>query len=331
MAPLMAWRRMSGPDDPGLPPGEFEQIARLYGPLTRGAPEALGLLDDVAVIPSRPGQDLIVTKDALVEGTHFHGGEARDLVARKLLRTNLSDLAAKGAEPFGYFLAVAWPSGTGFGARQAFARGLEIDGAAFDISLLGGDTVSTSGPLWASLTLLGWAPHGRAILRSGARPGDLIMVSGPIGDGGLGLAAVEGRCPDADGYLADRYRLPRPRLDLREDLRRWASACADVSDGLIADAGHIAKASGVALRLDLDRLPVSPPAEAWLSDQADRALALSRLASFGDDYELVVTAPPAAAAALGLPVVGRVEAGEGITVAYEGSPMSTGSGGWTHP
>jgi thiamine-monophosphate kinase len=322
---------MSGPDEPGPPPGEFEQIARLYRPLTRGAPEALGLLDDAAVIASRPGQDLIISKDALVEGTHFHQGEARDLVARKLLRTNLSDLAAKGAEPFGYFLAVAWPAGTSFEAREAFARGLEIDGAAFDISLLGGDTVSTTGPLWASLTLLGWAPHGRAILRSGARPGDLVMVSGPIGDGGLGLAAVEGRCPDPDGYLADRYRLPGPRLDLREGLRMWASACADISDGLIADAGHIAKASGVALRLDLARLPLSPPAQAWLSGEPDRPLALGRLASFGDDYDLVVTAPPAAAAALGLAVVGAVEAGEGVSVVYEGAPAAIGASGWTHP
>lgn len=322
---------MSGPDEPGQPPGEFEQIARLYRPLTRGAPEALELLDDVAVIPSRPGYDLIVTKDALVEGVHFPWGEARDLVARKLLRTNLSDLAAKGAHPFGYFLAVAWPPESDLTVRAAFARGLEIDGAAFDVSLLGGDTVSTSGPMSASLTLLGWSPHGQAILRSGARPGDVVMVSGPIGDGGLGLAAVEGRGADPDGYLAGRYRLPTPRLDLREDLRRWASACADISDGLIADAGHVAKASGVALRLDLARLPVSPPAKAWLSGEPDRALALARLASFGDDYELVVTAPPAAAAALGLTVVGEVEAGEGISVLYEGAPIATGPGGWTHP
>ncbi|MDP1641942.1 MAG: thiamine-phosphate kinase [Phenylobacterium sp.] len=321
---------MSGPDETGHPPGEFEQIARLYRPLTRGAPEALGLLDDAAVIPSRPGYDLVVTKDALVEGVHFPWGEARDLVARKLLRTNLSDLAAKGAKPFGYFLAVAWPPETDFATREAFAHGLQVDGAAFDVSLLGGDTVSTSGPLSVSMTLLGWVPEGRAVLRSGARPGDLVMVSGPIGDGGLGLAAVEGRLADVGGYLAGRYRLPTPRLDLRESLGRWASACADVSDGLIADAGHIATASGVALRLDLARAPVSPAAAGWLAGQPDQGLARGRLASFGDDYELVVTAPPAAAAALGLSVIGEVEAGAGVDVTFGGAPVTVAAAGWTH-
>ncbi|MGQ3016810.1 thiamine-phosphate kinase [Phenylobacterium sp.] len=322
---------MSGPDEAGCPPGEFEQIARLYRPLTRGAPEALGLLDDAAVIPSRPGYDLVVTKDALVEGVHVPWGEARDLVARKLLRTNLSDLAAKGAEPFGYFLAVAWPPETDFATRQAFAHGLQVDGEAFDVSLLGGDTVSTSGPLSASMTLLGWVPEGRAVLRSGARPGDLVMVSGPIGDGGLGLAAVEGRWADGDGYLARRYQLPTPRLDLREGLKRWASACADVSDGLIADAGHIATASGVALHIDLARLPVSAAAAAWLAGQSDQVLARGRLAGFGDDYELVITAPPAAASALGLTVVGQVEAGAGVRVTFDGAPAPVATAGWAHP
>lgn len=322
---------MSGPDDPGRPPGEFEQIARLYRPLTRGAPEALGLLDDAAVIPSRPGFDLVVTKDAIVAGVHVPFDEAPDLVARKLLRTNLSDLAAKGAEPYGYFLAVAWPQGTDFATRQAFARGLEVDGVAFNLSLLGGDTVSTSGPLVASLTLLGWVPQGQAVLRSGAKPGDLVMVSGPIGDGGLGLAAVEGRCPDLDGYLAGRYRLPTPRLDLRDPLRQWASACADISDGLIADAAHVATASGVCLKLDLAGMPVSRACERWVTSQSDAVAARVALAGFGDDYELLITAPAQAAAALGLPVIGVVEAGVGVSVTFGGVAQIIGQSGWTHP
>lgn len=321
---------MSGPDDGPAPPDEFEQIARLYRPLTRGAPEALGLLDDAAVIPQRPGFDLVVTKDALVEGVHFPVGEARDLVARKLLRTNLSDLAAMGAAPYGYFLAVAWPAGASFAARELFAEGLRQDGEAFDLSLLGGDTVSTSGPMAASLTLLGWVPQGRAVRRSGAQPGDLVMVSGPIGDGGLGLRAVMGQLGDPDGYLAERYRLPRPRLDLIESLRNEASACADISDGLVADAGHIARASGVALRLDLDRMPLSRPGAAWLADQPDRRQALMALATSGDDYELVLTAPPGRSERLGLPVIGMVEAGEGVQVLIDGRPAPTGPGGWTH-
>ena len=322
---------MSGPDDSQAPPDEFEQIARLYRPLTRGAPEALGLLDDAAVIPQRPGFDLVVTKDALVQGVHFPSDEALDLVARKLLRTNLSDLAAMGAEPYGYFLAVAWPSGTDFAARQLFADGLRLDGEAFDLNLLGGDTVSISGPMVASLTLLGWVPQGRAVRRAGARPGDLVMVSGPIGDGGLGLRAVMGQLDDPDGYLAERYRLPRPRLDLVASLRNQASACADISDGLIADAGHIARASGVALRLALDRMPLSRAGAAWLADQPDRRQALMTLATSGDDYELVLTAPPEAAAGLGLPVIGVIEAGEGVEVLIDGKPATTGQRGWTHP
>ena len=321
---------MSGPEDSPAQPDEFEQIARLYRPLTRGAPEALGLLDDAAVIPQRPGFDLVVTKDALVEGVHFPAGEALDLVARKLLRTNLSDLAAMGAEPYGYFLAVAWPSGTDFAARQLFADGLRLDGEAFDLNLLGGDTVSISGPMVASLTLLGWVPQGRAVRRSGAQAGDLVMVSGPIGDGGLGLKAVMGQLGDSDGYLTGRYRLPRPRLDLIESLRDGASACADISDGLVADAGHIARASGVGLRLDLDRMPLSRPGAAWLADQPDRRQALMALATSGDDYELVLTAPPGRSERLGLPVIGVVEAGEGVQVLVDGRPAPTGPGGWTH-
>lgn len=318
---------MSGADEV---PDEFGQIARLYRPLTRGAPEALGLLDDAAVIPSRPGFDLVVTKDAMVEGVHFLPGEAPELIARKLLRVNLSDLAAKGAEPYGYFLATAWPAGFDWPARQAFAAGLAADGEAFGLTLLGGDTVSTPGPLTVSLTMLGWTPAGHAVRRAGARAGDLVLVSGVIGDGWLGLAAARGELPDPDGYLAGRYRLPQPRLELREGLRAHASAAADVSDGLIADAGHIAEASGVGLRLDLNHLPLSAAARAWLDVQPDRVAALVALASGGDDYEVVCTASRSAAATLGLTVIGEVAAGGGVQVAVGGQTVDVVAGGWRH-
>ena len=316
---------MSGADEA---PDEFGQIARLYRPLTRGAPEALGLLDDAAVIPSRQGFDLVVTKDAMVEGVHFLAGEAPDLIARKLLRVNLSDLAAKGAEPYGYFLATAWPPSFDWPARQAFAAGLAADGETFGLVLLGGDTVSTPGPLTLSLTMLGWTPSGSAVRRAGAVPGDLVLVSGTIGDGWLGLAAARGELADADGYLAGRYRLPQPRLDLREALRAHASAAADVSDGLIADAGHIAVASGVGLRLDLDHMPLSAAARAWLDLQPDRVAALVALASGGDDYEVVCTCPRGAAPALGLTAIGQVVAGGGVEVAVGGQVVSVARGGW---
>ena len=322
---------MSAPEAPaagGL--DEFGQIAQLFRPLTRGAHEALGLLDDAAVIPSRPGFDLIVTKDAMVEGVHFLPGEAPDLIARKLLRVNLSDLAAKGAEPYGYFLATAWTPSFGWAERQAFAEGLRLDGEAYGLTLLGGDTVATPGPLTLSLTMLGWTPSGAMIRRGGARAGDLLCVSGVIGDGWLGLMAARGELADPDGYLARRYRLPSPRVELREALRKYASAAADVSDGLIADAGHIAEASGLAVDIDLDRLPLSSAAQRWLEAQSDRVEALRALASGGDDYEVVCTAAPEAAAALGLTVIGTISNGTGTRVRVDGGEIAPGPGGWKH-
>jgi thiamine-monophosphate kinase len=318
---------MSGPDPET--PDEFGQIAALFRPLTRGAPEALDLLDDAAVIPSRPGFDLVVTKDALVEGVHFLAGDPPDLIARKLLRVNLSDLAAKAAEPYGYFLATAWSKAFGWPQRQAFAEGLRVDGETYGLTLLGGDTTSTPGAMTLSATMLGWVPAGRMVRRGGARVGDLVLVSGTIGDGGLAWRAARGEVPDPDGAHLDRYRLPLPRVDLRERLLAHAHAAADVSDGLIADAGHIAEASGLGLRLDLDRMPLSARAASWLAGQADRRQGLLSLASLGDDYEIVCTAAPGDAPALGLTVIGEITA-SGFEVRADGLPVERGPGGWRH-
>lgn len=315
---------MSGSDEV---PDEFGQIARLFRPLTRGAPEAFDLLDDAAAIPARPGFDLVITKDAMVEGVHFLPGEAPELIARKLLRVNLSDLAAKGAEPYGYFLATAWTPEFGWPERQAFASGLAADGEAFGLTLLGGDTVSTPGPLTLSITLLGWTPAGQMIRRGGAKAGDLVMVSGTIGDGWLGLQAARGEIVDPDGYLLARYRTPTPRLELRDALRLSASAAADVSDGLIADARHLGHASGVRLSIDLSSLPLSAPAERWLEGMGDRAAGLLALASGGDDYEVVCTG---ARAIRGMTVIGQVVAGEGVAVMLDDEPLPVGQGGWRH-
>src|SRR5271165_5818881 len=158
-------------------PDEFAWIARL-APLTRDDPRALGLRDDAAVIPARPGFDLVISEDAMVEGVHFPVGERPDLVARRLLRTSLSDLAAKAAEPFGYFLMTAWPGDRSWSDRDAFIRGLAQDGEAFGVALLGGDTVRTPGPFTLNATVLGWCPTGQAVLRSGARAGDVAVVLG---------------------------------------------------------------------------------------------------------------------------------------------------------
>ena len=305
---------MSGPE---LTPDEFGQIAELFRPLTRGAPEALSLLDDVAVIPSRPGWDLVMTKDAMVAGVHFRADEAPGLIAQKLMRANLSDLAAKGAEPFGYFLMTGWSPDFDWPKRKAFAKGLELDGVQFDVSLLGGDTVSTPGPLTVSMTALGWVPAGGTVRRDSASVGDLIVVSGTIGDGWL------------DWGLGQGPRLPVPRLDLRDDLRRFASAAADISDGLIADAGRIALASGLGFRLDLEKMPVSQKAQDWIATQSEPALASLRLATAGDDYELVCAVRPEHVDEFGLTVVGEV-LDRGREIVFGTEVLEAGPGGWVH-
>jgi thiamine-monophosphate kinase len=311
---------MSGAD-------EFGEIERLFRPLARGAAGAFDLLDDAAVLPQREGCEVVVTKDAVVEGVHFPAGEAPDLIARRLVRANLSDLAAKAAEPFAAFLAVGWPKAFGPAERAAFARGLGEDLATFGVALMGGDTVVTPGPFFASLTALGWVPQGGMVRRGGARPGELVMVSGTIGDATLGLAAAQGELEDPTGALAARFRLPTPRLDLRAALRAGASAAADVSDGLVADAGHIAAASGAGLRLHLDRLPLSEAAAAWLMRQPDRTAALVRLATGGDDYEVVCSG---AAPLAGFTVVGEITLGARLETLVDGCPADAGAGGFRH-
>jgi thiamine-monophosphate kinase len=314
---------------------EFESIARLFRPLAEGAPEALGLADDAALLPQRPGFELVVTTDALVEGVHFLASDPPGMVAQKLLRVNLSDLAAKAAEPYGYLLTTAWPPEWNEQRRAAFARGLAEDQARFGLRLFGGDTVSTPGPLTVSAAVFGWVEAGRMVKRSGARAGDVLFVSGTIGDGWLGLKAATGAL-DASAedraYLARRYRLPEPRLGLRDALGRHASAAADVSDGLLADAGRIGEASGVGVEVELGRLPLSAAA-------ARAGRSLIDLATGGDDYEIVCTARPehaaaleAAAEAAGAPItrIGGVMDGQGVSARLSGQPVALGRTGWRH-
>jgi thiamine-monophosphate kinase len=333
----MESRAMSGPPD------EFDWIARGLKPLAEGAPEAFGLTDDAAAIPSRPGFDLIVSKDAVVEGVHFLPDDPPDLVARKLLRVNLSDLAAKGADPYGYFLAVAWPAKYGWPERQSFARGLADDQQRFGLKLFGGDTVATPGPLTASLTILGWTPAGRMVRRAGARAGDVVFVSGTIGDGYLGLLVRKGlrviKSYKKAVWLAERYQLPQPRSGLAGALREHAHAAADVSDGLIADAGKVAAASGVGLEIDLDRLPLSEAAAAWLVRSASPVEARIELATGGDDYEIVCAAAPeeatsllaaAALAGIALTPIGTATAGSDVRVFADGLEVEVAQAGYVH-
>lgn len=313
--------------------GEFDWIERLLRPLTLGAPGALDLLDDAAIIRPREGHDLVVTKDAMVAGVHFLPEDPLDTVGRKLLAVNLSDLAAKGAEPIGYFLSVAWPRGTPWSEKALLAEGLRQAGLDWRLPLLGGDTVSTPGPLTLTATVMGEVPAGGMIRRAAARPGDLLVVSGPIGDGWLGLQAARGQM-DAQ-RLAAHYRTPRPRLDIVGALRQFARASADISDGLLADAGRIAIASGLSVEIDLDQMPVSPEAAAWLSAQPDEAAARLSLATGGDDYQIACAIDPAEPPALhaaerGLTVVGRFRVGQGVTATFGGRSIPLKGLGWTH-
>jgi thiamine-monophosphate kinase len=323
---------------------EFDAIARFFRPLA-GNPEALGLIDDAALLPGRRGHELVVTADAIVEGVHFLADDPPNLVAKKLLRVNLSDLAAKAAEPYGYLLTVAWSPSWGEVKRAGFARGLGEDQAAFGLKLFGGDTVSTPGPMTASVTMLGWVPTGRMVRRSGAVAGNVILVSGTIGDGYLGLRAARGELdlsPEVNAYLIGRYRLPEPRVALRSALRRYASAAADISDGLLADAGHIGEACGLGVEIELDAVPISKAAGDCLSREGggERIRRLVRLATGGDDYEVVCSAPAdrsksliaaALAAGVQLTAIGRMTEGTGVTVIHQGRPIAVDSLGWRHP
>ncbi len=312
-------------------PVEFERIARYFKPLAGVG--SLALTDDAAVLLPPPGRELVLTVDAMVAGVHFLADDPPDLVARKLLRTNLSDLAAMGATPLGYLLTVSVPRDTPEAWFAAFAAGLAADQAEFAVTLLGGDSTSTPGPVSLSLTILGTVAPGTALRRSGARAGDGVWVSGTIGDGALGLLAARGEIPDPDGSLADRYRLPRPRLALGMALRGIASAAMDVSDGLVQDLGHICRESGVAADIEAALVPLSPAARA----ANRRELCLTG----GDDYELLLAVPPAHEAALHeaaraacIPVtrIGTFRAGSPhVTVRTEtGEVLPLARGGWSH-
>jgi thiamine-monophosphate kinase len=321
--------------------GEFETIKRLLRPLAH--PDyARNLADDVAVLPSRAGYDLVLTKDAIVEGVHFLADDPLETVAQKLLRVNLSDLAAKGAESFGYLLACHWSPRCGWPEREAFAAGLKADQAAFGIHLLGGDTVATPGPASFSVTMLGWVSKGRAVSRAGARPGDLVFVTGTIGDGWLGLQAARGMLtlePERVEALIGHYRTPMPRVAFSGPVRDLATASVDVSDGLLADLGHVSAASGVGIEIDLERVPVSAAGQAWLDGRVDLEAALERLTTGGDDYELALTVRPGNEGALRreaerrhlrLSQIGRVTAGQGVTARLAGKLVEIRKDGWTH-
>ncbi|HEX7776833.1 MAG TPA: thiamine-phosphate kinase [Parvibaculum sp.] len=273
-------------------PDEFSLIAELFAPLSAHAPGAFNLTDDAAVFAPATGMETVLTVDALVEGVHFLPGDPAESVARKLLRVNLSDLAAKGASPRGYLLTAAWRADTPIDWIRGFAGGLAADQRDFGLSLWGGDTVSTPGPLTFSLTAIGEVPAGRMLKRAGAAAGEGLYVTGTVGDAALGLAVAQGRLPMAraeDGdALVRRYRLPEPRVSIGPALRGIATAALDVSDGLMADLAHLCAASGTGARVETGRLPLSTAAARALADDAGL---IETVLTGGDDYEILFSAP----------------------------------------
>jgi thiamine-monophosphate kinase len=327
-------------------PGEFELIARYFAPLARGFPGAFGLLDDAAVIAPPPGHDLVAKTDAIVGGVHFLHDDPPDLIARKALRVNLSDLAAKGAVPRAYMLDIMLPITVNEDWIATFARGLAEDQNEYGVHLIGGDTDSTPGPVTIAIMAFGDVATGRILRRGGARIGDTVFVTGTIGDGALGLKVLRGKLAHLDtkaaNFLVDRYRLPRPRVTLGPRLVGLASAALDVSDGLLADLRHICEASELAAVIEGPRVPLSTAVRAALATNSEH---ITTVLTGGDDYEILFTAPPAAlnelielSQALDVPItaIGRMESpsvGEQtqITVLDEsGEHLIFDRSGWTH-
>lgn len=320
--------------------GEFELIARYLSPLTSNAPGAYGLRDDAAIIRVPADHDLVVTTDAMIEGIHFLESDGAERIARKLLRVNLSDLAAKGAEPVGYQLVLGLPQPLDEAWIAAFAAGLAMDQKAFGCSLHGGDTTRSPADLMLAVTAFGAVPTGQILRRGGALPGDDLYVTGTIGDAALGLEVkLNGRLFSgaAAMFFDARLHLPSPRLAFGAGLRGLAHAAMDVSDGLVQDVGHIAAASGLRAVLNVDSVPLSMATRQVLAD--DPGLWPVVLGG-GEDYELIFAAPSEAAAqvralcdAVGLnaTMIGRLEPGEGIVLLdAAGNPVQLHHAGFQH-
>jgi thiamine-monophosphate kinase len=313
--------------------GEFDLIARYFTRPVRRA--ALGIGDDCALLQPTPGMQLAVSSDMLVEGRHFLSTVAPDRLGHKALAVNLSDLAAAGAQPLAYTLALALPRAAE-DFLEPFARGLHALADAHGIELVGGDT--TAGPLNICITVIGEVPAGQALLRRGAQAGDDLWVSGTLGDARLALEVFRGTVALA-GADFDRVRrameLPTPRTALGLALRGIAHAAIDLSDGLVGDLGHILAASGVAARLDVEALPRSAVLTGQPLDLQHQCLLAG-----GDDYELLFAAPPsarqavdAAGRAAGVPVTrcGSFHAGRGLRVVdARGEPLAATHRGFDH-
>jgi thiamine-monophosphate kinase len=325
--------------------GEDKLIATYFKPLAMAA-GALCLTDDAAFYAPPDGHDLVLTTDAIVSGIHFLPEDPPETVARKALRVNLSDLAAKGAQAAGCLLTIALPDGFTERWLSAFAAGLQSDCGLFACPLYGGDTVHTGGPLWVCVMAFGTLPCGTMVKRAGARPGDRVVVTGTIGDGALGLALLRepGRAAawslsdDDAAHLVGRYRVPQPRTAMAETVRTLASAAMDVSDGLAGDLAKLCRVSGVSARIEAARIPLSPAAASALETAPNL---METIATGGDDYEILAAIAPdrlaafrerAAAAAVAVTEIGEITADDGPpqVIGADGAELTFARASFSH-
>lgn len=324
---------------------EADIIDRYLRPLSAGFAGAFDLIDDCAAIAVPDGEELVMSMDAVAEGVHFLADDGAADIAWKALAVNVSDIAAKGATPVAYLMALAFPEAPTHRWLAEFSRGLAEAQASFGIALAGGDTDRRPGPLSITITAMGTLPAGRGLLRSDAHPGDLLFVSGTLGDAALGLRlrqdpgrqAAWGLSPDRATMLANAYLRPQPRLGLGDALRRFASASMDLSDGLAKDLTRLCRASSVGVAVSTADLPLSPAAAAAV--RSDPRCWQSVVAG-GDDYEILAAVPStlagdfrAAAADGGVMVteIGVLDGGDNVLIAgLDGAPLKLEATGWDH-
>lgn len=320
-----------------MPIGEFDLIAQYFTGLTPGRDDIrLGIGDDAALVSVPPGHDLVIATDTLVAGVHLPLDTDPAAIGHKALAVNLSDLAAMGADPAWALLALTLPEADE-AWLAAFAEGFGRLARESGIALIGGDT--TRGPLTVTVTVHGRVPEGQALTRSGAGPGDAIYVSGGLGAAAAALA-LRDAAADPDAFQACRSRLdyPEPRLALGRALRGLANAAIDISDGLLADLGHLCRASGVGAEIDVDAVPRHSALTQLVTD--DDAAWYDWPLAGGDDYELCFTVPDAAlsriaalaeSTGVALTRIGAVTPGEDLVCRHaDGSAFRPGAGGYQH-
>lgn len=316
---------------------EFSVIEKYFLPLTQGRAEALRLKDDAALLQIPKGYELAVTSDTLNAGTHFLIRERPEFIAHKALRTNLSDLAAMGARPYAYQMCVTFPQKPKEPWLKSFTAALLKDQKEFGIFCSGGDTTSSKGLLSVSITAFGLVPKGKAVKRSGAKPGDALVITGPVGDAWIGLNILQKKLKINSPSCIKAYRSPTPRTNISEFVRTYANAAIDVSDGLIADVGHICTASKLSARIDLQNIKFSTTAQKLLRG---KKVTVQNLLTGGDDYELALAVPQKKMAALlknlvksGLSpqVIGKFERGKANVAVYDKTgKLDFSKWGWIH-